>query len=150
MEINEEDNNQLLMRFYFITSIEKNFYEERHFEFINGNKKSQNINDFEYKVIFEEEIQADNKLFINKLNSISLQMTTLQKEDMLNNNNIFFKVKDGTKIYLYDCIMEYNLESINNDKNIYYIYNFDIGELRKDNEVKNNVILDSVQISKLP
>ena len=144
MEINDEDNDKLLMKFYFITSIEKNFYEERHLEFINGNKKSQNINDFEYKVIFEEEFQADNKLFINKLNSISFQMNTLQKQDMLNNNNIFFKIKDGTKIYLYDCIMEYNLEAISNDKTIYYIYNFDIGELRKDNQAKNNIILDSV------
>ena len=144
MEINEEDNNNLLMKFYFITSIEKNFYEERHLEFINGNKKIQNINDFDYKVIFEEEIQEDNKLFINKLNSISLQMTALQKQDMLNNNNVFFKIKDGTKIYLYDCIMDYNLEEISNDKTTYYIYNFDIGELRKDNEAKDKAILDSV------
>ena len=144
MEINEEDNDKLLMKFYFITSIEKAFYEERQIEFINGNKKSQNVNEFESKVIYEEEIQADNKSFINKLNSISLQMNTLQKGDMLSSNNIFFKIKDGTKIYLYDCIMEYNLEPISKDKTTYYIYNFDIGELRRDNEAKNNVLFDSV------
>ena len=50
----------------------------------------------------------------------------IKKQDMLN-NNIFFKIKDWTKIYLYDCTLENNMEAINNDKAIFYIYNFVTG-----------------------
>ena len=142
MEKEKENNNLLLIKFFFISSIEKNFYKERTLEYIPSKNANKNITDFQYTEFFEEEIKLDNKLYLNKLNCISFQTSTTQ---ILNNNIILLKIKDGTKNYLYECLIEYDFQNINKDKLIYFIYNFEIGELRKDNALNNDTILkDSI------
>ena len=129
------DNYNII--YYFITSIEKQFLNERHLEFIPS--KNQNISEFKQTELFEEEILFENKLYLNKINCISIITKNKILKDI---NNILLKIKDGTRIYLYDCIIENNSQQMNNDKSINFLFNFDIGELRKDKNINNEFIIN--------
>ena len=132
------DNNYI--QFYLITSIEKNFLNERHFEFIPS--KNQNLAEFKHTELFEEETLIDNKSYLNKINCISFELN--KNKILKDNNNILLKIKDGTRIYLYDCIIDNNLQQINDEKVMYFLFNFEIGELRKDNTNNESIIKDSI------
>ena len=128
--------------YYFITIIEKDFYNERNMEFILQKMKNINISEFKYYDLLQEEIIIDNKSYLKKCNSISFE---LSEKSSLNIGNFFlFKIKDGTKVYLYDCLIDYDNKN-NNEKSIYYLYNFEIGELHKDNLINDgNLIVDTL------
>ena len=92
------EQSKSLIEIYFITSIEKDFYKERNLDFIYSKNKNQNLNELKHTELFCEEIQRDKILYLNKLNIISLELS----ENQTFNNNILFKIKDGSKIYIYD------------------------------------------------
>ena len=142
MEYKNINNYNYFIKYFFITSIDKNFYNDRNIDFIP--LKNKNLGDFKYSEFFQEEILSNNILYVNKINCISFEIAS--KEILKDNNSILLKIKDGTKNYLYDCNIEYNFQSnINDDKNLFFIYNFEIGELRKDNTISNEYIIqDSI------
>ena len=126
------EDNKSLIDIFFITSIDKSFYKERNIEFICSKNKNSNSIEFSHKEIFTEEIQKDKIIYSNKLNNVSFELSSNQP---LNNNSIILKIKDGSKIYLYDCNMEYDYKNMANRKAI-FIYNFEIGELRQDKGIQ--------------
>ena len=76
--------------YYFITIIEKDFYNERNMEFILQKMKNINISEFKYSDIFQEEIIIDKKSYLKKCNSISFESS---EKSSLNIGNIFlFKI----------------------------------------------------------
>ena len=85
---------------YFITSIEKEFFNSRNIEFTHQNKSIQN---FKCSEIYSEEIQMNDKTYLNKLNCISFDFTeniSIKKyydysfnHDILNINNVNGKIK---------------------------------------------------------
>ena len=128
--------------YYFITIIEKDFYNERNMEYIPKKMKNINISEFKYIELFQEEIIMNNKSYLKKCNSISFESSD---KLALNNNLFLFKIKDGTKVYLYDCLMNYDIKNNNGEKSVYFIYNFEIGELIKNNLINNeSIIVDSL------
>ena len=140
MEANIEQSKSLI-EIYFITSIEKDFYKERNLDFIYSKNKNQNLNELKHTELFCEEIQRDKILYLNKLNIISFELS----ENQTFNNNILFKIKDGSKIYIYDCQIDYDFKNIINIPRKYFIYNFEIGELKKDKSISNDALIkDSI------
>ena len=145
MEYKNINNNNYFIKYFFITSIEKNFYIDRNIDFIP--LKNKNLEDFKYTEFYQEEIKSNNILYLNKINCISFEIPS---KDLLkdNNNPILLKIKDGTRNYLYDCNIEYNFQTnINNDKDFLFIYNFEIGELRKDNVISSEAIIQDSMLN---
>ena len=144
MEYKNINDNNYFIKYFFITSIEKNFYTDRNIEFIP--LKNKNLKDFKYAEFYQEEIKSNNILYLNKINCISFEIAS--KEILKDNNTILFKIKDGTRNYLYDCNIEYNFQlNINNDKDFFFIYNFEIGELRKDNSIISEAIIQDSMLN---
>ena len=129
------------LNLYFITSIEKDFYKTRNIEYI---PQSQNIKEFQYSEIFSEETKINDKIYINKLNFISLE---LPDKFNLKNNFILLKVKNDSKFYFYDCNLDFNFKDIKEEQNIIFLYNFKIGELRKDNNQNNEKIIKDAMVN---
>ena len=129
------------LHLYFITSIEKGFYKTRNLEYIHQNK---NIQKFKYAEIYSEEININEKSYINNLNCISLK---LPEAGFTKNNLILLKINDGSKTYLYDCNLENNLKNIESKKNIYFLYNFKIGEYKKDTSSNNEKIIKDAMVN---
>ena len=71
------------LNLYFITSIEKEYYNSRNLDYIN---QSKTIENFKYKEIFSEEVQIKDKVYLNKLNSISFD---LPEKGTFKSNSIF-------------------------------------------------------------
>ena len=128
------------LNLYFITSIEKEYYNSRNLDYIN---QSKTIESFKYKEIFSEEVQIKDKIYLNKLNSISFD---LPEKCTFKSNSILLKINNGSKVYLYDCIFCNNIKDINIGKKIYFLYNFKIGEYKKDNNSSNEKILKDAMI----
>ena len=129
------------LNLYFITSIEKDFYKTRNIEYIS---QSQNIKEFQYSEIYSEEIKISDKIYINKLNFISLEFPD---KFNLKNNFTLLKVKNSSKSYFYDCNLNYNIKDIKEEKNIIFLYNFKIGELRKDYNQNNEKIIKDAMVN---
>ena len=123
----DEIQEQKKLNLYFITSIEKEFYKTRNIEYTHQNKS---IQDFNYSQIYSEDIQINDKTYLNKLNCISFNFS---ENISIKNNLVLLKITNGSKVYLYDCNLNLNIKESTNDKDIYFLYNFKIGEFKKDN-----------------
>ena len=122
-------------------SIEKDYYESINIEYI---PQSQKIKEFKYSEIYSEEKTINDKIYINKLNCISLD---LPEKFISKTNLILLKVKNHSKFFFYDCNLEFNLKEQNSEQNdlIYFLYNFKIGEIKKDNNPNiEKIIKDSI------
>ena len=137
----DEIQNIKKLNLYFITSIEKDFYKTRNIEYIS---QSQNIKEFQYSEIYSGETKINDKIYINKLNFISLEFP---EKFNLKNNFILSKVKKGSKFYYYDCNLDFNFKDIKEEQNIIFLYNFKIGELRKDNNQNNEKIIKDAMVN---
>ena len=137
----EEIQKFIKLDLYFITSIEKEFYNGINIEYI---PQSQKIKEFKYSEIYSSENKINDKIYINKLNCISLELP----EKLISKNNlILLKAKNNSKFSFYDCNLEFNLREQNLEQNflIYFLYNFKIGEIKKDiNPNIEKVIKDSI------
>ena len=143
MEYENINNKNFFIKYFFITSIDKNFYNKRNIDFIP--LKNKNIENFKYTEFCQEEKISNNILYLNKINCISFELAS--KEILNDNNNIILlEIKDGVKNYLYNCNIEYNFQlNLNDDKVLFFLYNFDIGELRVDNTIHNeDIVQDSI------
>ena len=123
----DEIQEQKKLNLYFITSIEKEFYKTRNIEYTHQNKS---IQDFNYSQIYSEDIQINDKIYLNKLNCISFNFS---ENISIKNNLVLLKITNGSKVYLYDCNLNLNIKESTNDKDICFLYNFKIGEFKKDN-----------------
>ena len=132
---------QKKINLYFITSIEKEFFNSINIEFTHGNKSIQNFNSSE---IYSEEIQMNDKTYLNKLNCISFDFT---ENISIKNNLLLLKLTNGSKIYLYDCNLELNLKEDIKNRDIYILYNFKIGEFKKDANSNNGKILKDAMVN---
>ena len=129
------------LNLYFINSIEKGFYTTRKLEYIHQNKT---IKEFKYSEIYSEEININEKSYINNLNCISLKLPVTGFTKI---NLILLKINDGSKTYLYDCNLENTLKDIEGNKNIYFLYNFKIGEYKKDTSANNDKIIKDAMVN---
>ena len=132
---------QKKINLYFITSIEKEFFNSRNIEFTHQNKSIQN---FKCSEIYSEEIQMNDKTYLNKLNCISFDFT---ENISIKNNLLLLKLTNGSKIYLYDCNLELNLKEDIKNRDVYILYNFKIGEFKKDANSNNGKILKDAMVN---
>ena len=126
---------------YFITSIDKEFYKLRNLEYIHQGK---NIIEFKHSELYSEERQLNGKKYINKINLVFLHFSGLIK---IKNNLLVLKIKNDSKYYFCDCNLNMNPESIiSEENNIFFLFNFKIGELKKDNNSNNEKIIKDTMI----
>ena len=137
----EEIPKQDKLDLYFITSIEKDFYKDRNIEFTYQSKM---IKEFNYSEIYSEDKEIKEKIYTNKLNLISI---TLSEKGILKNNVVLLKIKNGSKFYFYDCTLERDSKIINSEKKIYFLYNFKIGEYKKNNNSLSDKIISDAMIN---
>ena len=137
----DEIQSQQKLNLYFITSIEKEFWKTRNIEFTHQNKS---IQDFKHTEIYSEEIQTNEKIYLNKLHFISFDFP---ENTSIKNNLILLKITNGSKIYLYDCDLSLNLKEDIKTRDIYILYNFKIGEFKKDVNSNNGKILKDAMVN---
>ena len=112
----ENQINKNFIELFFITSIEKIFYSERKIQFVQFPSKSLTLSQFNHKILFEEESIYNNKTYLTKLNCISFEYV---KNININDNFLLFQVKDGSKFFSYECLID--RQSNNIQKKIFCI-----------------------------